>query len=108
MKQNPKIRLTGSIVMSILTDYRSYSATSTENMVLTPILYKVGWYTANGIEYKYQKRIAVRISPSMITYLRFRGKAPIQRASTLEEFCKSFYMIKDKKTGTPYFKYYRK
>ncbi len=108
MKQNPKIRLTGSIVMSILTDYRSYAATSTKSMVLTPILYKVGWYTANGIEYKYHKRIAVRFSPSRVTYLRFRGKAPIQRAFTLEEFCKSFYMVMDEKTGTPYFKYYRK
>lgn len=72
MKQNPKVRLTGSIVMSILTDYRSYSATSAESIVLTPILYKAVWYTSNGIEYKYQKRIAVRFSPNRIT-------PPIQR-----------------------------
>jgi hypothetical protein len=43
----------------------------------------------------YQKRICFRIG-RFNYYGRFRGKAPIEKAFTLEQFMNSFYVVKDK------------
>lgn len=113
MKRNPKIRLTKSLLNSILNKQRFYGGAPSFffDLEFTPIIYTTRYSGKYNIAY--QKRIAFRRAEhpgyqSCTCYLRFRGNAPIGRCFTLDEFVNSFYMVMDEKTGTPYFKYYKK
>lgn len=110
MKRNPKIRLTEGIVASVIREQRIYDCTPTETVLFTPVIYKVPYWNI-GMQHAvhlYQNRIIVRLVPCGMVALRLRGKAPLHKAFSLKEFCDNFYMVMDEKTGTPYFRFYRK
>ena len=109
MKRNPKIRLTESIVWSFLHNERIYEGQPAKELIFTPIVYKC-YYTnfADKAGTIYQNRIMVRFPQGGMCCMRLRGKAPLHKEFTLDDFVNSFYMILDEKTGTPYFKYYKK
>jgi len=110
MKRIPKIRLTQNIVMSVISDQRIYGSVPTDRMTFTPIIYKDAYWNF-GMPHSiciHQNRIMVRLVPCGIVGLRLRGKAPLHKPFTMEEFCNNFYMVMDEKTGTPYFKFYKK
>ena len=110
MKRNPKIRLTRSIVRSYIFEQRIYGREPVKELIFTPIIYKVLYWNPSIHRAKiiYQNRVMVRFPQGGMCCMRLRGKAPLHKEFTLDEFINSFYMIKDEKTGTPYFKYYNK
>ncbi len=110
MKRNPKIRLTRRIVMSVIENQRFYDSIPTDILTFTPIIYKTKYWNFGmpHVVYIYQNRIMVRLIPGSIACLRLRGKAPLHKSFTLDDFCNNFYMVMDEKTGKPYFKYYKK
>lgn len=105
MKRANKIRLTESFVKKCVSDQIMYDAVPAEQLQFTPIIYKV---PISGKCPMYQKRIMVRGNVSGMVCLRFRGKAPIHKVFTLEEFIDKFYAVRDEKDGTIYFKHYNK
>ena len=110
MKPNPKIRLSKSIVRQWILEQRIYGREPVDELIFTPIIYKVPfWKPLENIKgFMYQNRIMVRFPQGGMCCFRLRGKAPIHKKFTLDEFIKSFYMIMDEKTNTLYFKYYKK
>lgn len=110
MKRTSKIRLTRSIVMSYISDQRIYARQPVGELQFIPIVYKIPfWRPCEEIRgFIYQKRIMVRLPTGGMCCMRLRGKAPLHRPFTLEEFCDNFYMMMDEKFGTPYFKFYKK
>ena len=108
MRNNPKIRLTRSMVMSVIISRGIYGQGPSEEITFTPAIYKTFHFDSSGIKYICQKRITVRLIPCGFVVLKFKGKAPLYKYFTLEEFCNNFYMVMDEKTGTPYFRFYRK
>jgi hypothetical protein len=110
MKRNPKIRLSERIVVSVIRKRRIYGCTPTDTVSFTPVIYKVPYWDKDmqRIAYLYQNRIVARLVPCGMVILRLRGKAPLHKAFSLKEFCDNFYMVMDEKTGTPYFRFYRK
>ena len=110
MKRNNKIRLTKSIVWSFLQKERIYGRQPVKELMFTPIIYKLPfWNPSENIKgFIYQNRIMVRFPQGGMCCMRLRGKAPLHKAFTLNEFINSFYMVLDEKTGNPYFKCYKK
>ena len=109
MKRNPKIRLNKALVMQWVLEQRVYGKQPTKELLFIPIIYKIPHWSIfmHEPKYIYQNRIMVRFPQGGMCCLRLRGKAPLHKEFTLEEFINSFYMIKDEKTNTPYFKYYK-
>lgn len=110
MKPNSKIRLSKSIVRQWILEQRIYGREPVDELIFIPIIYKNLYWnpTISKPKYIYQNRIMVRLPKGGMCCFRLRGKAPLHKEFTLDEFINSFYMIMDEKTNTPYFKYYKK
>ena len=102
-----KIRLNHRIMEYILSECQRYDSYPSNEIVCTPIIMKTPCRVGKGTFYMYQKRICFRIG-RFNYYGRFRGKAPIEKAFTLEQFMSSFYAILDKESNKYVFKYYSK
>ena len=102
-----KIRLNRRIMEDILSDCQRYDSYPSNEIVCTPIIMKTSCLVDGSAFYIYQKRICFRIG-RFNYYGRFRGKAPIEKAFTLEQFMSSFYAILDKESNKYVFKYYSK
>jgi len=99
-----KIRLNLRVMEYILSDFRCYDSYFSEEVVCTPIIKKTP--CSGSACYIYQQRICFKIGHFKY-YGKFRGKAPIEKAFTLEQFMDSFYAVKDK-DGMFIFKYCNK
>ena len=100
-----KIRLNRRIMEDILSECQRYNSHPSNYIVCTPIIMKTPCW--GGAFYMYQKRICFRIG-RFNYYGRFRGKAPIEKAFTLEQFMSNFYAVLDKESNKYVFKYYSK
>lgn len=103
-----KIRLNRKIMEDILSECQRYDSHPSNEIVCTPIIMKtLCCGGGRGTFYMYQKRICFRIG-SFNYYGRFRGKAPVEHAFTLEQFMDRFYAVLDKEYNKYVFKYYSK
>lgn len=100
-----KIRLNIEIMESILSRFQRYDAPFSKEVICTPIILKTPCW--NGAYQMYQRRICFKIG-NFKYYGRFKGKAPIEKPFTIDQFMDHFYAIKDDITGMYVFKYYNK
>lgn len=91
----------------ILSECQRYDSYPSKKIVCTPIIMKTPCWVDGDAFYMYQKRICFRIG-RFNYYGRFKGKAPIGKAFTLEQFMSSFYAVLDKESNMYVFKYYSK
>ena len=80
--------------------------TVADKITFTPLL-------QNILGTSYSKRIIIRVEGQVgYRFVRYRGKAPLHKKFTLDEFIDRFYLVwyNDPETGLKeyYFKYYKK